>query len=90
MYKKNFPQKRLETLKNDFENPSGLSPILAGSLLLLLIGFLLWLPPSLRTSRLLIAPYPSSRWFFQAPSDFRSLLDRREHGKITESADMGL
>ena len=28
-----------KTLKNDFENPSRLSPILAGSLLLLLIGF---------------------------------------------------
>ena len=36
MSKKNFSKK--ETLKNDFENPSGLSPILAGSLLLSLYG----------------------------------------------------
>ena len=35
--KKMFSQK--ETLKNNFENTSGLSPILVGSRLLLLIGF---------------------------------------------------
>ena len=34
-----------ETLKIDFENPSVLLPILAGSLLLLLNGSLLWLLP---------------------------------------------
>ena len=49
---KHIPKKNVQkkTLKNDFENPSELLPILAGSLLLLLIGFLLWLPPSQRLS----------------------------------------
>ena len=83
MSKKFFPQK--DTLKNYFENPSRLSLILAGSLLLPLIGFLLWLSASLRTFRLLIALYSSSGWFFQAPSDFQNLLNHQEHGKIAET-----
>ena len=51
--KKKFLKK---TLKNYFENRSGISPILTSSLLLLFIEFLLWLPPSQRFS----APLPPS------------------------------
>ena len=57
---------------NDFENPSELWPILAGSLLLL-IGFLLWLlSASLPTSRLLIVSE-----FTESP---RARKNRREFG----------
>ena len=76
MSKKIFPPK--ETLINDFENSSELSPILAGSLLLLLIGFLLWLPPSQRFSAHLSAshsPVPELSAVFPSSQRFSEFTE---------------
>ena len=85
-YLKKIPKKDLEI---DFDNPSGLLPILAGSLLLLLIGFLLWLPSSQRFSAHLSASqspipelsvvFPSSQRFSEFPESPRAQKNRRDH-----------
>ena len=74
----NISQKK--TLKNDFENLSKLSPILAGSLLLLLIGFLLG-------SRLLSAPLGFSEPRTQALGGFSELLAIFRVSWIAESIE---
>ena len=78
-----------ETLKNDFETPSRLSPILVGSLHLSLYGsrLLMLLPPILRGFWAPISAYLSAPPAFSADGvdDFQSFLNCREHGKIAET-----
>ena len=62
--------------------PSELLPILAGSLLLLLIKFLLWLPPSQRFSAHLSAsqsPIPELSAVFLSPGNFPELPKARKN-----------
>ena len=60
--------------KNDSKIVSALSPTIARSRLLPLIGFPLWLPPSLRTSWFLLALYPCSQQFSEFPKSTRAWI----------------